>query len=248
MKPARLALLAIAFSFALGSTAQAAAIMFGSTADFEPYNYLDDEGELQGFEAELATILCERANLTCDWALAPWEDMMGELLSSEFDVIMTGMQITEEREAIIDFTEEYFPADPSAIMVMDGGAAPSAFMVVGAQTDTLQAEYITEQGWSLASYASPADAVQALLDGEIGAYVADQSYLGQVIAANDGVFSLVTTDLVIGGGIGIGVRPSSPGLLVSLNTAIASVKADGTLDTLIATWFSGRDPNYRGAE
>ena len=247
MKALRPALFATILALALSTPARAAVVMFGSTADFEPYNYLDDEGVLQGFEADLAQILCERANLTCDWALAPWEDMITALQEGEFDLIMTGMQITPEREALIDFTEEYFPADPSAILVLAGSGAPGSFTVVGAQEGSLQADYVSEQGWSLSSFEAPDDAVQALLAGQIGAYVADQAYLETVIAANPGSFSLAETGLVIGGGIGIGVLPGNSALRVALNQAIASVKADGTLDALIGTWFNGRDPNYRGA-
>ncbi len=54
--------------------------------------------------------------------------------------------------------------------------------------------------------------------------------------------------MVIGGGVGLGVRESEPSLLASLNTALAELKADGTLDTLIGTYFSDRDPNYYDEE
>lgn len=247
MKPAKIASLTLALCLGLAVNANSTTTRFGSVADFEPYNYLDDEGELQGFEADLATIICTRASLTCEWALAPWSDMITELTANEFDVIMTGMQITDDRELIIDFTDEYFPADPSAFLALTGASYPSAIAVMGAQLDTLQATYVTDEGWALTTFAEPEDAVAAVLANEITAFVADQAYLETVIEANPGLFTLVATDVVIGGGIGLGIRESSPTLLAALNTAIAAIKADGTLDALIGTWFDGRDPNYRGA-
>ncbi len=248
MKPVIHASLALALSLGTFSFAQASTIVFASVADFAPYNYLDDEGELQGFEEELAEEICSRAGLTCEWALAPWDDMISELLADEFDVIMTGMQITEDREVYIDFSEEYFPADPSAFLALSGGSYPSSIAVVGALSDTLQADYISDEGWALATYSDTAEALQALLSNEISAFVADQASLEEIFAANSGVYTLVASDVVIGGGIGLGVRESSSSLLTSLNSALASLKADGTLDTLIGTWFDGRDPNYRQAE
>lgn len=230
----------------LASAAPASVVRFGSVADFEPYNYLDDEGVLQGFEAELAELICERANIDCEWALAPWEDMVTALDDDEFEVIMTGMQITQERLHYIDFTQEYFPADPSAIMVMTGGNYPDSASVVGAQADTLQTNYVTAQGWPLMTYSAPENVIQALINNEVTAIVGDQVYFEQVIAANPGVFAFVATDVVIGGGIGMGIRKSDDDLKGLLNVAIADLKADGTLDTLIGTWFNGRDPNYRG--
>ena len=240
------ALIAMFLTLTLASPALSV-VRLGSVADFEPYNYLDDEGELQGFEAELGALICERAGLDCEWILAPWDDLIVDLLQNDIDVIMTGMQITAERMETIDFSDEYFPADPSAIMVMAGGLAPDSGSVVGTQTDTLQAVYITEQGWAMSTYASPENAVQALIVNEVNAILGDQAYYEQVMAANPGVFDLVVSDVVIGAGLGLGLRQSDDDTRAALNGAIASLKADGTLDALIGTWFAGRDPNYRGA-
>lgn len=247
MKPLAIALTSLAIALGAASASNAAIIRFGSVADFEPYNYLDDDGELRGFEADLAVLICARASLNCEWALAPWDDMIVELLADQFDVIMTGMQITADRELIIDFTEEYFPADPSAVIARSGEGYPSGVSVVAAQVDTLQADYVTSEGFALSTYPTPEDALAGLLANEVSAFVGDQAYLEGVIAENPGMFDLVATEIVIGGGIGLGIRESSPTLLGNLNTAIASLKADGTLDALIGTWFNGRDPNYRGA-
>ncbi len=247
MKKSHLAALAASFALSTAVPANAATIMFASVADFEPYNYLDDEGVLQGFEADLATLICERAGLTCDWTLAPWDDLIPDLLAGDFDVIMTGMQITIDREIYIDFSDEYFPADPSAIMTLDGGSYPSAFGVVGAQSSSLQASYVNAQGWTVSEFSDPADALQALISGEITAYVSDQANLEALMTDYPGTYSLVATEIVIGGGVGLGVAQSSS-LRTTLNTALASLKADGTLDSLIGTWFDGRDPNYRQAQ
>lgn len=159
---------------------------------------------------------------------------------------MTGMQITPQRETIIDFTQEYFPADPSAFMALTGIGYPSAIAVVGAQGDTLQAQYVTDEGWALATFESPEDAVEALHTNEISAFVGDQAYLEEIMALSPGTYELVTTEVVIGGGVGLGIREATPSLLTALNLAITSLKVDGTLDTLIGLWFDGRDPNYRG--
>ncbi|MCB1366894.1 MAG: amino acid ABC transporter substrate-binding protein [Rhodobacteraceae bacterium] len=241
-----LAPLAAAVLLGVSSPAFSTTVRLGSVADFSPYNYLDDDGELQGFEAELADILCARAGLSCEWALAPWDDMMTSLLEYDFDVIMTAMQITPERELYIDFSDEYFPADPSAFIARLGSPYPSDASVVGAQTATLQAEYVNDNGWALSAYPTPEDGLQALANMEIAAFVGDQAYLQEIVDTYPDQYQLVATDVVIGGGIGLGIRESNPTLLGQLNDAIASIKADGTLDALIGQWFNGRDPNYRG--
>lgn len=82
MKPTTLASLAFAIILGGATLSESQTIRFGSVADFVPYNYLDNDGELQGFEAELSTLICARAGLTCEWALAPWNDMITELLNT----------------------------------------------------------------------------------------------------------------------------------------------------------------------
>jgi len=236
---------ALTLAGGLAAPVSASVIRFGSVADFSPYNYLDDEGVLQGFEADLGALICERAALECEWLLAPWDELISNLAANEVDVLMTGMQITAERQLTIAFSDEYFPADPSAIMVMTGGNYPDSASVVGAQVDTLQVGYVNEQGWALATYESPDLAIQAMMAGEITAVVGDQAFLQEISNASPGTFAFVATDVVIGGGIGLGLRQSDDSLKSSLNAAIAGLKADGTLDSLIGTWFDGRDPNYR---
>jgi len=230
----------------LAQGANAAVVRFASVAEFTPYNYLDDEGVLQGFEADLATLICKRAAIQCDWSVVPWDGMISGLLQGNFDVIMTGMQITTQGATKIDFSDEYFPADPSAVMVRTGGLYPGSGSVVGAQVNTLQVDYITNKGWALATYPTPENAVQGLKTGAIDALVGDQTYLEGAAAADPGVFEFAATNVVIGGGIGMGFRPNDS-LKATMNTAIASLKADGTLDALIGKWFQGRDPKYRGA-
>ena len=241
-----LASLAFATTLGLAGAPSAEVYSFGSVADFTPYNYLNNEGIVEGFEADLANLICTTAAISCEWVLAPWDEMIPNLLSNDIDVIMTGMQITPEREILIDFTQEYFPADPSAFMAMLGGTAPAPGAVVGAMVDTLQATYVSDNGWTLATYASVEEAIYGMAAGEVTAIVADEAYLADYMATNPGQFSIVNSGVTIGGGIGLGVRGADTALVASLDAALTTLKSSGQLDTLIGTWFDGRDPNYRG--
>jgi len=246
MKYFKLASLAFVFAASFVAHADARVVRFASVADFKPYNYLNDEGVLRGFENDLQLALCKEAAIECAWVLAPWDELQTQLGAGEFDVIMSAYQITDARKLYVSFSATYIPADPSAVLAMAGDIYPSTGSVVGALSGTLQAQYVTDHGWSLASYSTPGDAIQALLDGKISAFVADQSYLKTVNSAGPDTYSLVATDVIIGGGIGMAVSPSEVTLLGTLNTALATLKSNGTLDDLIGTWFDGRDPNYRG--
>jgi len=221
-------------------------IRLGSVADYAPYNYLNDDGEMRGFEADLAALICAQASLECEWVLQPSDESILALTTNDIDVIMTGMQITAERDLVIDFSQEYFPADPSAFMTLTGGNAPAAGDVIGTQTGTLQQSYATENGYAVHLYDSLNDVVAALAAGEVTVILADQAYLETVVAATPDTYALVATDISTGGGVGLGVRETSPVLLSQLDAALTSLKSSGSLDALIGSWFEGRDPNYRG--
>src|SRR5690606_27415874 len=80
---------------------------------YAPWNFLNDAGEPAGFEIDLGNAICETAGLTCEWILNDWDSIIPNLLAGNYDLIMAGMSITEERLATIDFSQDYFPPDPS---------------------------------------------------------------------------------------------------------------------------------------
>ncbi len=238
----RLAALAAALAAPLGANAQSMLVNIGTVADLRPYNALDTEGEVSGFEADLAALICTRAGLDCSWVPTPRESLIPDLENGDIDAIMSAWQITPARKNIIDFSDPYISAAPAAVLVLEQGNAPSRGSVVGALSGSSEAGYIPKQGWSLSEFINTQDALQALRDGEIGAFLGDQANLQTHVAAAPSTYRLAQKDIAIKGDIAFGVRVGSPTLLGALNRAIASVKADGTLDTLIGKWFKRRDP------
>jgi polar amino acid transport system substrate-binding protein len=69
-------------------------------------------GRVDGFERELGDELCARAELTCEWVKNDWDSIIPNLVSGNYDVIIAGMSITDERDEVIDFTQNYIPPDP----------------------------------------------------------------------------------------------------------------------------------------
>ncbi len=86
----------------------------GTEGAYPPYNFLNDKGEVDGFERELGDELCKRAELTCEWVTNDWDSIIPNLVSGNYDTIIAGMSITAERDEVIDFTQNYIPPDPSA--------------------------------------------------------------------------------------------------------------------------------------
>jgi polar amino acid transport system substrate-binding protein len=223
-------ILALSAGFAIAGSHSV--VRMGTEGAYPPYNYIDDKGEVAGFERELGDELCARAELTCEWVTNDWDSIIPNLVSGNYDTIIAGMSITDERKEKIDFTTNYTQPDPSAYLAMSEGV-DVANGVIAAQASTIQASYIAQSGATLIEFATPEETIAAVRNGEADAVLADRAYL-EPIAAEGGDLVMLEQNVLIGGGVGMGIRKSDTELRDKFTAAIESMKADGTLNALIA--------------
>jgi polar amino acid transport system substrate-binding protein len=212
-------------------------VRMGTEGAYPPYNFINDAGEVDGFERELGDELCVRAALTCEWVVNDWDSIIPNLVSGNYDTIIAGMSITAERDEVIDFTQNYTQPDASAYMALSADVNLSG-AVIAAQTNTIQASFVAASGATLVEFSTPEETVAAVKNGEADAVLADKSYLVPVADADNSLVLLAQQEL-IGGGVGMGVRESDNDLRDKFDAAIASMKADGSLNALIAKWEVG---------
>ena len=72
-------------------------VRLGTEGAYPPYNFLNDAGEVDGFEREVGDELCLRAELTCEWVTNEWDSIIPNLVSGNYDAIIAGMSVTDER-------------------------------------------------------------------------------------------------------------------------------------------------------
>jgi polar amino acid transport system substrate-binding protein len=237
MKKLILATTALAFTAGMALADGHAVVRLGTEGAYPPYNFINDAGEVDGFEREVGDELCKRAELTCEWVTNEWDSIIPNLVSGNYDAIIAGMSITDERDEVIDFTQNYTQPDPSAYLATSADANVSGG-VVAAQTNTIQASFIASSGATLVEFSTPEETVAAVKNGEADAVLADKSYLAP-IAGEDGDLMLLEQEELIGGGVGMGFRESDTEMKDKFDAAIASMKADGSLNALIAKWEVG---------
>jgi len=226
------AALALTAGFAMADT-----IRMGTEGAYPPYNLINDAGEIDGFEVELGNELCKRAELKCEWVANEWDSIIPNLVSGNYDTIMAGMSITDERDEVIDFTQEYYPADPSTFVAVSADLELKG-AVIAAQTSTIQSSYVASMdGVTLVEFATGEETIAAVKNGEADAVLADKAFLAPFVAESGGALAFAGEDVMIGGGVGMGVRESDAELKAKFDTAIASMKADGSLNELIVKWF-----------
>ncbi|OUS36884.1 amino acid ABC transporter [Rhodobacterales bacterium 56_14_T64] len=225
------AVLALSTSFAMAET-----VRLGTEGAYPPYNFINDAGEIDGFEREVGDELCKRAELTCQWVTNDWDSIIPNLVSGNYDAIIAGMSITDEREEVVDFTQGYTPPSPSAYAALSADVDLNGG-IIAAQTATIQSNHVVDTGATLVEYPTPDETVAAVNAGEADAVIADKDFLEPIVEETDLMF--VGDDVPLGGGIGMAFRESDDELRAKFDAAITSMKEDGTLNALISKWEVG---------
>lgn len=223
--------------------AMAETVRMGTEGAYPPYNFINDAGEIDGFERELGDELCKRAGLTCEWVKNDWDSIIPNLVSGNYDTIIAGMSITAERDEVIDFTQNYQPPAASAYVAAAEGADVTGG-VVAAQTATIQAGHVAESGATLVEFATPEETIAAVRNGEADAVLADRDYLAPLVEESNGELVFIGDPVPLGGGVGMGLRESDGELRGKFDAAIASMKEDGTLNEMLIKWFGEDTRTY----
>lgn len=108
---------ALAVTAAATSAHAQRAIKIATEGAYAPWNFVNSQGKLEGFELELGAELCKRANLTCEFIAQDWDGIIPSLVAKKYDAIMAGMNITPKRMETINFSIAY-AAGPHGFMAM----------------------------------------------------------------------------------------------------------------------------------
>lgn len=212
-------------------------VRMGTEGAYEPYNFLNDAGEVVGFERDLGDELCSRADLECTWVTNDWDTIIPNLLDDKYDTIMAGMSITAERDEVIDFTQPYIPPIPSVYVALAGAGDEAVDGTIAAQVATIHAAHLSATGATFVEYELAEEVIAAVLNGDADAALVDREFAHENIAANAGKLAVVGPDVPLDSGIGIGLREDDSELKQKLDRAITAMKEDGSLNALIRKWF-----------
>ena len=212
-------------------------VRMGTEGGYPPYNFMNDAGEVDGFERELGDELCRRADLDCVWVTNEWDTIIPNLVDDSYDTILAGMSITDERDEVIDFTQAYLPPTPSVYIALSGAGAEVVDGKVAAQVATIHSDYLSEVGAALVEYELAEELVEAVLSGDVDAALVDREFAHETIAESGDSLAVVGPNVMLDSGIGIGVREDDTELKDKLDRAIDAMKEDGSLNTLIRKWF-----------
>ncbi|MCF8109994.1 MAG: ABC transporter substrate-binding protein [Desulfobacteraceae bacterium] len=245
-------LLLLVFCILFSATASVAddVVRIGTEGAYPPFNYMDKDGNLKGFDIDIAEALCEAAGMECEFVTQSWEGMIPALLAKKYDAIIASMSITEERKKRVDFTEKYYQTPARFVKHKDDDIEISKEglkgKTVGVQRATVSANFINDNFgdiMNVRSYATQEEANMDMTSGRLDLLFADAVVLqeGFLDTGPGEDYEFVgpgyTDEQWFGEGIGIAVRKGDDELREAFNKAIKQIRKDGTYKKINDKYF-----------
>ena len=222
------------------TTVEAGKLTMATNAAFPPYEMTTDAGEFEGIDVDTAKAIAEKLGLELQIDDMDFDAALLSVQQGKADIVMAGVTVTDERKAVMDFSDSYATGIQS-IIVPEGSdiASPDdlAGKKIGTQRGTTGYIYCSDDfgDENVVAYDDGLTAVQALNNGQVDAVVIDNAPAQEFVAANPGLKVLDTSyaeeDYAIGMAKGSALEDA-------VNKALEELKADGTLQAIVDKYIN----------
>ena len=223
------------------TTVEAGKLTMATNATFPPYEMTTDSGDIEGIDVDTAKAIAEKLGLELQIDDMDFDAALLSVQQGKADIAMAGITVTDERKAVMAFSDSYATGIQS-IIVPEGSdiASPDdlAGKKIGTQRGTTGYIYCTDDFGedSVVAYDNGLTAVQALNNGQVDAVVIDNAPAKEYVAANPGLKVLETS--YAEEDYAIGMSKDNTALVEAVNAALEELKADGTLQSIVDKYIT----------
>ncbi|MQX35010.1 ABC transporter substrate-binding protein [Roseospira navarrensis] len=236
--------LAAATAVSAGAAWAQDTLRIGTEGAYPPFNMVDADGNLHGFDIDIANALCAEMERECTFVIQDWDGIIPGLLAGKYDAIVASMSVTEERKQAVDFTNKYWtnklqfvaPKDAELDISPEGMAGKT----VGAQRATISAQWVEENlpDVEIKLYDTQENAYLDLASGRIDAIIADMLVNYEWLQSEAGAdFEFKGEPVFENDLIAIALRKGNEDLVADFNAAIDAIVEDGTYAEINAKYF-----------
>ena len=239
-----LVMLLVPFMAAASGTEEKTEYVFATDATWPPFEYIDEAGNLTGFEVELVPMIGEAVGETFVVENIPWDTIFAGLRNGQYDGVASGVTITEERKATIDFSTPI--NNQGQVLIIPTAKASSIASIedlpegakVGVQIGTTGDFALEAYPVEIRRYDDIGLAIEDMLNGNLTGAVCDSLIAADFVLKNENY----SDKLVVAGEpftseeIAIGVQKGNTELLDMINEGLSILMENGEFDALKAKW------------
>lgn len=229
------------------TTVEEGKLHMSTNAAFPPYEMVKDDGKFEGIDVEVAGAIAEKLGLELVVDDMDFDSALLAAQNGQSDIVMAGVTVTEERQAVMDFSDSYATGiqviivkEDSPIATVDDLANADMIGCQAATTGYIYCSDTPENGGygedHVTAYDTGATAVQALVNGQVDAVVIDNEPAKAFVAANPGL-KILDTEFAVED-YAIGMAKGNTALLEAINAAMAELKADGTFQNIVDKYIT----------
>jgi polar amino acid transport system substrate-binding protein len=226
-----------------GTASAADKIRIGTEGAYPPFNQIDANGNVIGFDVDIAKALCEKMQADCVIVTQDWDGIIPGLLAKKYDAIVASMSITDERKKAVAFTDPYYSNSLRFIAKKGLDIDPNNLKgkTIGAQRATISGSYLEDNLKDVVDiklYDTQENAYLDLGADRVDAVLGDMLVNYEWLNSDEGRdFEFKGEAIDIDDKIGIALRKDDTELVKRFNKALAAIRADGTYDKINAKYF-----------
>nr|WP_319489449.1 transporter substrate-binding domain-containing protein [uncultured Caproiciproducens sp.] len=212
---------------------------------YPPFNYIDDGGNVVGFDVDVGKEIAKRMDVKLDYVTGEWSGLVEGLRSGRYDGILGSMAITDERLQSVNFTIPYYYSGAQLVVRNDSKVKDAGEMkgkTIAVATGTNYEQDAKSLGAKTSLYDDDNSTMLELISGRVDGVITDRLVaLGAIEKMEKG------KDLTLSGNIlrlekmGIAINKSDTALLDKMNEIVQKMHDDGTLTTISKKWHNGAD-------
>jgi polar amino acid transport system substrate-binding protein len=225
-------------------------IRFATTDDFPPFNFLDAEGHLTGFNVDLARAICAELAIRCTIQARPWNNLVETLTNKTADAAIAGMAISGEARSQLDFSDVYMRSPARFVarrdaakldLTPDGLKGKTLAVVARTAHEAYLAAFFPEVERKL--YPTADAARQALKSGVVDAHFGDGEQLSFWLAGESAAGCCVFVggpyleSRFFGLGMTIAMAKGSTDLKRAIDSALEAIYDKGVYAELYLRYF-----------
>lgn len=221
-------------------TEEKSELVMGTSAGFPPYEFVDDNNEVVGIDAEIAKAIADKLGMKLTIKDMDFDSLLTAVQGGSIDIVLAGLTVSDERKESVNFTETY-ATGKQVIIVKEGSDIKSADDLegkkIGVQSGTTGDIYCTDDFGqeNVKQYKEGSLAVAALQQDQVDCVVIDNEPAKKFVEANEGLVILETE--YVEEDYAAAIAKENTDLLKKVNDAMAELKADGTIDKIIAKYI-----------